>query len=64
MSRKAFEEFLTSHEKNSQEAEVIDWDQQRDEWLAFIDQFYHSLEEWFQPYKDRGSLDYHFFVHK
>lgn len=60
MSRKAFEEFLTSHEKNSQEAEVVDWDQQRDEWLAFIDQFYHSLEEWFQPYKDKGSLDYQY----
>ena len=59
MGKEAFEEFLTSHGE-PEGASVFDWQTQKEEWLAFIDRFYSDLKRWFQPYLDRGQLDYHF----
>lgn len=57
MSKKDFEDLLNKHESRPEEKE-IDWESQKDEWLEFIDQFYASLEQWFSPYKEQGTVSY------
>ncbi|MBN1006959.1 hypothetical protein [Amphritea pacifica] len=57
MSKKDFEDLLKKHESKSEEKE-IDWQSQKDEWLAFIDQFYNTLEQWLSPYKEQGAVSY------
>ncbi|WP_447071735.1 hypothetical protein [Shewanella indica] len=57
MSKKDFEDLLKKHESKSEEKE-IDWQSQKDEWLAFIDQFYKALEQWLSPYKEQGTVSY------
>ena len=43
MSKEDFDSFLTNHETKVKESK-IDWDQQREEWLSFISQFYSSVK--------------------
>ena len=57
MSKEDFDSFLNSHEAKAKESK-IDWNQQRDEWLEFISQFYSSVETWFKPYVDSGKVTY------
>ena len=57
MSKEEFDSFLSNHETKVKESK-IDWDQQRDEWLGFIDKFYSSIENWFKPYVDNGKVTY------
>ena len=59
MSKNQFSYFLKQHEKIQKES-TIDWEKQKQEWLAYIDEFYSSLEEWFQPYVDEGSVQYEY----
>lgn len=57
MSKKDFEDMLKKHQVTSEEKE-IDWENQKNEWLDFIDQFYSTIESWFAQYKDDGNLSY------
>lgn len=57
MSKKDFENLLKKHESESEETE-INWSDQKNEWLQFIKDFYNSVEQWMQPFKDEGKLKY------
>lgn len=59
MSKKDFESLLSKHEIQEKE-ESINWDQQKQEWLDFINQFYSCLENWFEPYKESEKLSYEY----
>ncbi|WP_179153006.1 hypothetical protein [Chromohalobacter israelensis] len=59
MSKKDFEEFLNKHATKTPEKE-IDWEEQKEEWLDYIKQFYNSVEEWLEPYRADGKVSYEF----
>lgn len=59
MSKKDFEEFLNKHATKTPEKE-IDWEEQKEEWLDYINQFYSSVREWLEPYKADGKVSYEF----
>lgn len=59
MSKKDFEEFLMKHATKTTEKE-IDWKVQKEEWLAYINQFYESVKKWLEPYKFDGKVSYEF----
>ncbi len=59
MSKKDFEHLLSKHESKEKE-DPINWEQQKQEWLSFINQFYTYLETWFEPYKTNGKLSYEY----
>lgn len=54
MSTKEFDEFL-SRQQQIPEAE-IDWDEQRDEWLGFLAQFYAEVERYLAAYIASGKV--------
>jgi hypothetical protein len=58
MSKKDFEEILNKHETVKSD---IDWDKKKQEWLNFVQQFYHEVGQWLKPYVDQKKLkyDYH-----
>lgn len=59
MSKKEFEQLLKRHQEKAAEEE-INWSQQKEEWLGFIDEFYTKIESWFTPYLSNGQLSYEY----
>jgi len=59
MSKKDFENLLKKHESKSEEKE-INWEEQKNEWLTFISQFYSLVESWLAPYKSEEKLSYEY----
>ncbi|NRF32982.1 hypothetical protein [Vibrio coralliilyticus] len=56
-SKKDFEKFLNDHVKEEEENK-INWELQKQEWLEYIDAFYHQIEEWFEPYVANKLVQY------
>jgi hypothetical protein len=59
MSKKDFEEMLKKHEAVKNESQ-IDWKQQKQEWLDFIQNFYDSVEKWLAPYVYQDKLKFEY----
>ena len=59
MGKKEFEALLKKHENKPVEKE-IDWDKQKEEWLAFVELFFTSIENWLSPYKEGGTVSYEY----
>jgi hypothetical protein len=59
MSKIDFENMLSKHnEKTKQQQEILE--KEKEEWLAFIQQFYDSVELWLKPYLEKGQLSYNY----
>lgn len=54
MSQSKFENFLNENIK--QESSTVDWNDERDRWLRYLDEFYNTIEEFLEPYKDRLDI--------
>jgi hypothetical protein len=59
MSKIDFENMLNKHNEKPKQEE-IDWIKEKEEWLAFIKQFYDSMELWLKPYSEKGQLSYEY----
>jgi hypothetical protein len=55
MAKTQFDEFVKRQQTSSATTE-INWDQQRDEWLAYLDQLYKLIEEFLYDYVDSGQI--------
>lgn len=53
MSKLDFEEMLN---KQSKEEKTIDWEEQKKQWLCFIDLFYNQINQWLDPYITQHKL--------
>lgn len=61
MSIKDLKTFLTKeNEKIKKTEKEIDWNEQKKEWLAFIDVFYESIQGWLKPLIDDGVVSIYF----
>jgi hypothetical protein len=53
MTVKEFDEFV----ERQQGAGQVDWDRERDEWLAQLDELYRKIESFLLPYTSAGRID-------
>lgn len=60
MSKKDFDEFLKNKVKAKPDDEPIDWDEQRKEWLEYLDQLYSKIENFLDEYVKDGKVIYKF----
>ena len=56
MDTEAFDKFVRSQQDASPESAHIDWDQQRSEWLAYLDQLYAKIESFLDKYTSSGQI--------
>jgi len=56
MDTKAFDKFVRSQQDTSPESAHIDWDQQRSEWLTYLDQLYAKVESFLDKYTSSGQI--------
>jgi hypothetical protein len=60
MSKKHFDEFIYKKIKEKAEEKIIDWNSRRDEWLAYLSQFYNRVENFLDEYQRDGKLSFHY----
>jgi hypothetical protein len=53
MTVKEFDEFV----KRQQEATEVNWDRERDEWLAYLDELYSKIETMLNGYTSSGQIN-------
>jgi hypothetical protein len=56
MVKSSFDEFVARENASAAESTEIDWGQQRDEWLAYLDKLYALVEEYLQLYFASGQI--------
>ncbi|MHB8057272.1 MAG: hypothetical protein ACYDHC_05185 [Desulfuromonadaceae bacterium] len=57
MTKKDFEDFLNKVEQEKAEVPIIDWNKEKDEWLAYLEQLYSIFEECLSEYTKKGAVD-------
>jgi hypothetical protein len=61
MAKSSFDEFVARENASAAaESTEINWGQQRDEWLAYLDRLYALIEDYLQTYFASGQID-HFY---
>jgi len=60
MNNKTFDEFVKGQQENEAEAASVDWDKQRDEWLAHLDHLYSKIESFLSKYVSSGQIRYEY----
>ena len=58
MGKREFDEFLAK--QSPVREEEIDWDEQRDEWLGYLDRFYTQVEGFVAEYVKSGRVAYRY----
>jgi hypothetical protein len=56
MLKKDFEEFLTRKESVQSQEKQINWETEKQEWLAYLDQLYGLFEKALKSYKEQGRV--------
>ena len=56
MANTAFREFIEQQTAPPAAEPEVDWDQQREEWLRYLDQFYKLVEGYMREYVDQGKV--------
>ena len=56
MANTAFREFIEQQTAPPAAEPEVDWDQQREEWLQYLDQFYKLIEGYMREYVDQGKV--------
>jgi hypothetical protein len=56
MTKHQFEEFLEQRARETREAEPIDWESRRRDWLQNLAGFYSTIEGYLRPYLESGKL--------
>jgi hypothetical protein len=56
MAKTSFDEFVERQQASSSEIAEIDWDQQRDEWLSYLNTLYDLIEDFLRDYLESGQI--------
>jgi hypothetical protein len=56
MTKKDFEDFLNKVEQEKSETPTIDWNKEKDEWLAYLEKLYTIFEECLSEYSKKGIV--------
>ena len=54
-NKSEFDAFVKAQQKSAQNAQ-IDWNKERDEWLAYLDSLYETIEEFLGDYVKSGQI--------
>ncbi|MGB6828126.1 MAG: hypothetical protein WBE41_08800 [Terracidiphilus sp.] len=57
MVAKEFDEFVKRQHGSAVEEAQVDWERQRDEWLAYLDSLYRDIEGFLNQYTSSGQID-------
>jgi hypothetical protein len=60
---KDFDEFVKRQQPLS-EAERVDWNKERDDWLAYLNALYSKIEAFLKEYVDNGSISLDYKEHR
>lgn len=60
MNNKTFDEFVRGQQQNEAEAASVDWEKQRDEWLAYLGRLYSMVESFLAKYVSSGQIRYEY----
>jgi hypothetical protein len=60
MNNKTFDEFVRGQQENEAEAASVDWEKERDEWLAYLDRLYSMVESFLVKYVSSGQIRYEY----
>lgn len=60
MGKKDFDEFLNKLGQEKDANKHIDWKAKRDEWIAYLDEFYKTVEEFLSEYLESGKINYEY----
>jgi hypothetical protein len=50
MSKKNFEAYLKKQALKKTEIQQLDWNKRKEAWFKYIDEFYHKIQKWLNPY--------------
>jgi hypothetical protein len=56
MAKTSFDEFVERQQASSSENAEINWGEQRDEWLSYLDQLYKLIEDFLKEYIESGQI--------
>jgi len=56
MTVKEFDEFVKRQQPGTADEAEVDWDRERDEWLAHLDELYTIIEDLLGPYTSSGQI--------
>ncbi len=60
MGKKDFDDFLNKQVQEKDAGKKIDWNAKRDGWIAYLDQFYKTVEGFLSEYLDNGKINYEY----
>jgi hypothetical protein len=60
MDNRAFDEFVSRQQEGAVDAASINWDRERDEWLAQLGRLYSQIESFLEKYVSSGQIRYEF----
>jgi hypothetical protein len=60
MNNKSFDEFVARQQPVEQDAVPIDWEKERDEWLAHLERLYEKVESFLGKYVSSGQIRYEY----
>ena len=63
LKNKDFDEFVKRQQPLS-EAEKVDWNKRRDEWLGYLNALYSKIEAFLKEYVDNGSISLDYKAHR
>jgi len=57
---KTFDEFVSRQHETDPETALIDWEKERDQWLAHLDRLYSTVESFLAKYVRSGQIRYEY----
>ncbi len=60
MDNKTFDDFVSRQQEADSETASIDWEKERDEWLAHLDRLYSTVESFLAKYVRSGQIRYEY----
>jgi len=56
MSKKDFDDFIEKQTLDQQKNNPVNWDKKREEWLAYLEQFYQLIKGFLKEYEHEGKV--------
>jgi len=60
MDNRTFDEFVSRQQESVPETASVNWEKQRDEWLAHLNRLYSSIESFLSKYVSSGQIRYEY----
>lgn len=56
MNKEEFSKFVKEKNAKAKKETEIDWNQQRDEWIIYVEKLYKTIEEYLEDFKQNGEV--------